>query len=154
MAEERWLYGSEALAIGFATEAPEPIKAFASIAPPPADRFRQLPDDLKAMAGIMEPAQDLAGKCPMPEPPASAPEPICAPESELLEPELANVTSLSIEQPISRETTAVLPMTVETTDNLEATRLEERDRVKALRGMAKSHNLPGDFVDHLIELVI
>jgi HK97 family phage major capsid protein len=151
LAEERWLYGEEALALGFATEAPEPIKAFASIAPPPADRFRQLPDDLKAMAGIMEPAQDLPGECPMPELPASAPEPICAPKGELLEPELASVTSLSIEQPISRETTAVLPMTVETTDNLEATRLEERDRVKALRGMAKSHNLPGDFVDHLID---
>jgi HK97 family phage major capsid protein len=42
-------------------------------------------------------------------------------------------------------------MTVATTDNQEAGVLAERDRVRAIRGMAKMHNLPGDFVDHLID---
>ena len=152
LAEERWFYGEEAMALGFATEAPEPIKAFASIKPPPSDRFRQMPDDLKAMAGIADPTDppedpetEVSG------PPDAVPQSLGTPEPIQVEPALANVTSLTIEQPTPRETTAVLAMTVETTDNLEATRLEERDRVKALRGMAKTHNLPGDFVDHLID---
>ena len=41
-------------------------------------------------------------------------------------------------------------MTVANTDNTEAGVLAERDRTKAILGMAKSHNLSGDFVDHLI----
>jgi HK97 family phage major capsid protein len=158
--EERWLYGSEALALGFATEAPEPIKAFASIKPPPSDRFRQMPDDLKAMAGIsVEVSVEITDPTDPPEdpelevsgPPDAVLQLLGAPEPAMAEPALASMTSLSIEQPTPRETAAVLAMTVQTPDNLEATRLEERDRVKALRGMAKTHNLAGDFVDHLID---
>lgn len=156
LTEERWLYGEEAKALGFATEAPEPIKAFASIAPPPADRFRQIPDDLKAMAGI---SVEVSVEITDPADPADSPEDpeleVSGPPDAVLElmaktadPIPATMTSLSTEQPTPP--TAALTMTVQTPD-LEATRLEERDRVKAIRGMAKKHNLPGDLVDHLID---
>jgi HK97 family phage major capsid protein len=153
LTEERWMYGEEAVALGFATEAPEPIKAFASIAPPPADRFRQIPDDLKAMAGISveAPAEivDPADSPEDPKPKVTAADPTAALESvaRAMNPAPLTMTSLSTEQPTPQ--TAALPMTVQTPD-LEAIRLEERDRVKAIRGMAQIHNLPGDLVDHLI----
>jgi HK97 family phage major capsid protein len=41
-------------------------------------------------------------------------------------------------------------MTAET-DIREAAQRDERERVSAIRGLAKAHNLPGDFVDHLID---
>ena len=158
--EERWMYGEEALSLGFATETSQPIAAFASIKPPPTDRFKQMPSDLKAMAGIsVEVCVEITDPTDTPKdpelevsgPPDAVLQLLATSEPAIVDPALANVTSLLTEQPKSRETTAVLPMTVETTDNLEATRLEERDRVKAVRGMAKTHNLPGDFVDHLID---
>lgn len=159
--EEKWLYGSEALSLGFATEVSEPIAAFASIAPPPADRFRQMPDDLKAMAGIKggmaEPEQVAvfgnddkeafiplaADRIPV-APPTDAPEPVAS------APALAEMISLEPEQPVSREPIAALSMTVAATENQDPVALE-RDRIKAIRAMAKMHNLPGDFVDHLTD---
>jgi HK97 family phage major capsid protein len=151
LAEEKWLYGAEAMALGFATEAPEPIKAFASIAPPPADRFKQMPSDLAAMAGIPAPAPQAK-----PEPPSGyeivAPEPIHTPEPAPTASALADVTKLDPEHPAPGQNIASPPMTVsETIDNTEAARLGERERVKAIRGMAKMHNLSGDLVDHLID---
>jgi HK97 family phage major capsid protein len=168
LAEERWLYGEEALALGFATETAEPMTAFASIAPPPADRFRQMPDDLKAMAGITDKAKGGVVKggqvaslgddareafVPLAEIPARIPvlAPAPAPEPVGTAPALANVPSLANDNPALGQTIAALSMTVATTDNQEAGVLAERDRVKAIRGMAKMHNLPGDFVDHLID---
>jgi ATP-dependent protease ClpP protease subunit len=150
--EERWLYGEEAMALGFATEAPEPIKAFASIKPPPADRFRQIPDDLKAMAGI---SAEVSAEITHPNDPPEDPElKVSGPPDAVLElmaqtadPAPSTMTNLNTEQPTPQ--TAALPMTVQTPD-LEATRLEERDRVRAIRGMAQMHNLSGDLVDHLI----
>ena len=153
LTEERWMYGEEAVTLGFATEAPESIKAFASIAPPPADRFRQIPDDLKAMAGISveAPAEitDPTDSPEDPEPEASGPpDAVLELMAKTTDPAPSTMTSLSTEQPTPQA--ATLPMTVQTPD-LEATRLEERDRVKAIRGMAQMHNLPGDLVDHLID---
>jgi HK97 family phage major capsid protein len=152
LAEERWMYGEEAMALGFATEAPEPIKAFASVAPPPADRFRQIPDDLKAMAGIsVEASVEITDPADQPEDPepgiSGPPDAVLELMTQNTDPVLPTMTSLSAEQPTP---TADLLMTVQTPD-LEATRLEERDRVKAIRGMAQMHNLPGDLVDHLID---
>jgi HK97 family phage major capsid protein len=153
LAEERWMYGEEAMALGFATEAPEPIKAFASIAPPPADRFRQIPDDLKAMAGIsVEVSVEITDPADPPEDPelevSGPPDAVLELMAQAADPTSSTMTSLSTEQPTPQ--TAALPMTVQTPD-LEATRLEERDRVKAIRGMAQMHKLPGDLVDHLID---
>jgi HK97 family phage major capsid protein len=152
LTEERWMYGEEAVALGFATEVPEPIKAFASIAPPPADRFRQIPDDLKAMAGIKggaagpEQVAVFGNYTAVNDQEAYVPPPDGKPPAA--DPTQSTMTSLSTEQPTPQA--AALPMTVQTPD-LEATRLEERDRVKAIRGMAQMHNLPGDLVDHLID---
>lgn len=140
LAEEKWLYGAEAMALGLATEAPEPIAAFASIAPPPADRFSNMPEAIKAMAGIAP--EPIAA--PEPEP-AHSPEPVAA------VPEPASVTNIVTEAPIPRESIAALPMTVQATDNQEAGVLGERDRIKAIKGMAKTHKLDGDLVDHLID---
>ena len=153
LTEERWMYGEEAVALGFATEAPEPIKAFASIAPPPADRFRQIPADLKAMAGIsVEVSVEITDPTDPPEDPelevSGPPDAVLELMTQAADPAPSTMTSLSTEQPTPQ--TAALPMTVQTPD-LEATRLEERDRVKAIRGMAQMHNLPGDLVDHLID---
>jgi HK97 family phage major capsid protein len=153
LTEERWMYGEEAMALGFATEAPEPIKAFASIAPPPADRFRQIPDDLKAMAGIsVEVSVEITDPTDPPKDPelevSGPPDAVLQLMAQTMNPTPSAMTSLSTEQPTPL--TAALKMTVQTPD-LEATRLEERDRVKAIRGMAQMHKLPGDLVDHLID---
>ena len=153
LTEERWMYGEEAMVLGFATEAPEPIKAFASIAPPPADRFRQIPADLKAMAGIsVEVSVEITDPTDSPEDPelevSGPPDAVLELMAKTADPTPSTMTSLSTEQPTPQ--TAALLMTVQTPD-LEATRLEERDRVKAIRGMAQMHNLPGDLVDHLID---
>jgi HK97 family phage major capsid protein len=151
LTEERWMYGEEAMALGFATEAPEPIKAFASIAPPPADRFRQIPDDLKAMAGIsVEVCVEITDPADQPEDPeleiSGPPDAVLELMTQNTDPTQSTMTSLSAEQPTP---TAALPMTAQTLDK-EATVLEERDRVNSILGMAKMHNLPGDLVDHLI----
>ncbi len=152
--EERWIYGEEAAALGFATAAPEAIKAFASIKPPPSGRFKQMPDDLKAMAGIpapkaAEPPADWEIATPEP---ASAPAQAHTPEPIATASALAGVTSLEPEHPALGQTIAPLPMTVsDSIDNTEAARLGERERAKAIRGMAATHKLDGDFVDHLID---
>lgn len=152
LTEERWMYGEEAKALGFATEAPEPIKAFANIKPPPADRFRQIPDDLKAMAGIgVEVSAEITDPADSPKDPelevSGPPDAALELMTQAADPAPSTMTSLSTEQPTP---TAALPMTVQAPEK-EATALGERDRVQAILGMAKMHNLPGDLVDHLID---
>lgn len=157
--EERWLYGQEAMALGFATEAPEPLKAFASIKPPPADRFSNMPEAIKAMAGItVEPAVEV----PEPEPeqpaeleikvtPAATPQGTGTSEPQSSDPALANVTSINPNTIApGGQPAAPLSMTAET-EIREAAQRDERERVSAIRGLAKRHDLPGDFVDHLID---
>jgi HK97 family phage major capsid protein len=152
--EERWMYGQEAMALGFATEAPEPIKAFASIAPPPADRFRQIPDDLKAMAGI---SVEVSVEITDPADPADSPEDpeleVSGPPDAVLElmaktadPIPATMTSLSTEQPTPP--TAALPMTVETTQADAA--LAERERIQSIQGMVAAKGLPDEFALELV----
>jgi HK97 family phage major capsid protein len=148
LAEERWMYGEEAVALGFATEAPEPIKAFASIAPPPADRFRQIPDDLKAMAGIsVEAPAEITGPPENPEPRISKP-PDAVPGlmAKTTDPAPATMTSLGTEQPTPQ--TAALPMTVETTQADAA--LAERERIQSIQGMVAAKGLPGEFALELV----
>jgi HK97 family phage major capsid protein len=149
--EERWIYGEEALSLGFATETSKPVAAFAGIKAPPTDRFKQMPDDIKAMAGITveateEPsAPEISKACDL------AHEPIGDPKPVVLNPPLASMTSLSTEHPaIGGQLAASLSMTAET-DIREAAQRDERERVSAIRGLAKTHSLPGDFVDHLID---
>lgn len=160
--DEAWIYGLEAVDLGFATEAPEPLKAFASIKPPPSDRFRQMPDDLRALAGIQAPEAavkvevnvEVTDPSDPPEAPESEELEISGPPDAVLEllakSEPENMTSLSTEHiapgghPVAR-----LSMT-ETSEIREAARREERERAAAIRGMAAKHNLPGDFVDHLL----
>ena len=148
LSEERWFYGEEAVSLGFATETSAPIAAFASIAPPPADRFSKMPEAIKALAGITP--EPIVTPEPEPEPAEVATEPVQAPEPAAATPAPASVISIVTEEPILREPIAALSMTVANTDNTEAGVLAERDRTKAILGMAKSHNLSGDFVDHLI----
>jgi HK97 family phage major capsid protein len=152
LAEERWMYGEEAMALGFATEAPEPIKAFASIAPPPADRFRQIPADLKAMAGISveAPAEivDPANPPEDPKPKVATADLTAALESvaRAINPTPPTMTSLSAEQLTSQ--TAALPMTVETTQADAA--LAERERIQSIQGMVASKGLPDEFALELV----
>jgi HK97 family phage major capsid protein len=149
--EERWMYGEEALSLGFATETSKPVAAFASIKAPPTDRFKQMPDDIKAMAGITVEATEEPSAPEISEAPDLAPEPIGDPEPEVLNPPLASMTSLSTEHPaIGGQLAASLSMTAET-DIREAAQRDERERVSAIRGLAKTHSLPGEFVDHLID---
>lgn len=143
LTEERWIYGEEAVTLGFATEAPEPLKAFASIAPPPADRFRQMPDDLRAMAGIEAPQAAIEPE-PDPEPlPVEDPAPTAEPEQP------KTVTNLSSEH-IAPGGLPVAPLSMTETEIREAARREERELAASIRGMAQKHNLSGDFTDHLL----
>lgn len=139
--DEAWIYGLQAVDLGFATEAPEPLKAFASVAPPPADRFRQMPDDLRAMAGIEAPQA-----APEPEPdPKLLPVEEPAPEPE----QPKTVISLSSEH-IAPGGLPVAPLSMTETEIREAARREERELAASIRGMAQKHNLSGDFTDHLL----
>jgi len=158
--EERWMYGEEALSLGFATETSKPVAAFASVKAPPTDRFKQMPDDIKAMAGIsVEVCVEITDPTDPPEdpelevsgPPDAVLQLLGAPELVGIDPALPNVTSLSTEHPaIGGQPAASLSMTAET-DIREAAQRDERERVSAIRGLAKTHSLPGDFVDHLID---
>lgn len=151
LAEERWMYGEEAVALGFATEAPEPIKAFASIAPPPADRFRQIPNDLKAMAGIsVEASAEIADPTDFPEDPelevSGPPDVVLELMAKTADRTPSTMTSLSTEQPTPQ--TATLPMTVETTQADAA--LAERERIQSIQGMVATKGLPEDFARELV----
>lgn len=147
LSEEKWLYGQQAMTLGFATEAPAPIAAFASIAPPPADRFSRMPDDLKAMAGITPEAI---------EPPTTQaiapPEPLHAPEPPAADPALANTLSIESEESAISGTPAIaITQMTDHTNGTETALRAERERVAAIRGMARTHDLPGDLVDHLTD---
>ena len=133
MAEERWIYGEEAVVLGFATKVSSAVTAFASISPPPADRFKQMPAALRTLAGIPEPP--AAPATPEPARPA---EPIPEPEP---------VTILTTELP-STPPPPALSMTVETSQ-ADAV-LAERDRIQAIQGMVATHDLPADFAHKLI----
>jgi HK97 family phage major capsid protein len=156
--EERWMYGEEALSLGFATETSKPVAAFASIKAPPTDRFKQMPDDIKAMAGItaeitteVAPAIEEPSATETSEEPDAVLEPACDLKPASVDAAIASVTSLSTEHPaIGGQLAASLSMTAET-DIREAAQRDERERVSAIRGLAKTHSLPGDFVDHLID---
>ena len=133
MAEERWIYGEEAVVLGFATKVSSAVTAFASISPPPADRFKQMPAALRTLAGIPEPP--AAPATPEPAKPA---EPIPEPEP---------VTILTTELP-STPPPPALSMTVET-PQADAV-LAERDRIQAIQGMVAKHDLPTEFAHELI----
>ena len=133
MAEERWIYGEEAVVLGFATKVSSAVTAFASISPPPADRFKQMPAALRTLAGIPEPP--AAPATPEPAKPA---EPIPEPEP---------VTILTTELP-STPPPPALSMTVET-PQADAV-LAERDRIQAIQGMVAKHDLPTEFGHELI----
>jgi HK97 family phage major capsid protein len=154
LTEERWMFGEEAMALGFATEAPEPIKAFASIAPPPADRFHQIPADLKAMAGISAEVSveitdptDPTDSPEDPEPEVSGPpNAVLEPMAKTADPTPSTMTSLSSEQPTPQA--ATLPMTVETTQADAA--LAERERIQSIQGMVATKGLPDEFALELV----
>ena len=157
LSEERWLYGEEALSLGFATESPEPIAAFASIKPPPADRFSKMPDDLKAMAGIsVEVCMEITDPTDPPEAEEPAELEISGPPDAVLEllaksSPPANMTSIKSEPNAISGATAAHPPMTDTIQIQEDARRDERERTAAIRGLAKAHNLSGDFVDHLID---
>jgi len=136
LSEERWIYGEEAVALGFATKVSSAVTAFASISPPPADRFKQMPAALRTLAGIPEPPAVPAPVEPVE--PAKPAEPIPGPEP---------ATILTTELP-STPPPPVLSMTVE---NPQAdARLEERERIQAIQGMVAKHDLPTEFAHELI----
>ena len=133
MTEERWIYGEEAVALGFATRVSPAATAFASISPPPADRFKQMPAALRTLAGIPEPPAT-----PAPAEPAEPAEPIPEPEP---------VTILTTELP-STPPPPAFSMTVETPQA--DARLEERERIQSIQGMVAKHDLPTEFALELI----
>jgi hypothetical protein len=156
--EERWIYGEEAVSLGFATEAGDPIPAFASIKAPPTDRFKRMPDDIKAMAGVcVEICVEVTDPGAPAEPPDAPEMEISGPPDAVLQllspanPVAKKVTSLNTEDPITGGKSPALPMPAEANTIKEAAQLEERERISSIRGLAKRHGLPGDFVDHLID---
>ena len=154
--EERWLYGSEAKALGFATDTAPAMEVFASAAPIPQGRFKNVPAELKAMLGEAPQAGVSVEVSVEVTDPNDPPEPAEPEELEISGPPdavigLLGVNNLSTEQPIAGgQQTAPLSMT-ETTEIQAAAALSERERVAAIRGLAKAHSLPESMTDELID---
>lgn len=156
MQEERWLYGSDAKALGFATDTSPAMEVFASAAPIPQGRFKNMPAELKAMLGEAPQAGvcvEVSVEVTDPNDPPEAPE---AEELEISGPpdaviQLLGVNNLSSEQPIAGGVQSAPPSMIETSDIQAAAALSERERVAAIRGLAKTHNLPESLTDELID---
>ena len=151
--QERWIYGEEAASLGFATETGAQMQAFASIAPIPQGRFKSVPDDLKALLGEEKPQAGISVEvCVEVTDPTDPPEPeeleVSGPPDAVIE--LLGVNSLSPVNPAASGDPAALTMTAEN-DIKAAAALAERERVAAIRGLAKSHNLPESITDELID---
>ncbi len=155
--EERWLYGSEAKALGFATDTAPQMQAMAMAPVPlPEGRFKRMPADLKALVGATPQAGvNVEALIEVTEPTdaSASPEPeeleISGPPEAVIE--LLSMNSLASENPSSGgQPAAPLSMTADT-DLVAAAALAERERVAAIRGLAKAHSLPESMADELID---
>ena len=129
--EESWLYGEDAFALGLITEVSEPAMAMASARKIPDQVFAKLPAELQGL--IHQPVAKVVSD-PEPEP----------------------VNSIETVNPAKAESTPAAPVPPVTTmtevnEAAAAATSAERDRVKAITGMAKTHSLPDTFRDELIE---
>lgn len=155
LAEERWLYGAEAKALGFATDTAPAMEVFASAAPIPQGRFKNMPAELKAMLGEAPQAGvsvEVSVEVTEPtDPPETEPEEleISGPPDAVIG--LLGVNNLSTEQPIAGGTPAAPLSMSETNEIKAAAALSERERVAAIRGLAKAHSLPESMTDELID---
>lgn len=155
--EERWLYGSEAKALGFATDTAPQMQAMAMAPlPVPEGRFQRMPEELEAMLGAapkagvsVEVSVEITDPTDPPEPEEPEELEISGPPDAVIE--LLGVNSLSTDNPSAGGEPAVsLSMTAET-ELKAAAALAERERVAAIRGLAKAHSLPESMTDELID---
>jgi len=153
--EERWIYGNEAKALGFATDTAPEMQVMA-LAPIPQGRFQHMPDDLKAMLGEATPKVSASVEVSVEitdptDPPETKPEELEISGTPNAVIELPTMNSLSSENlSLGGQPTAPLSMTAET-DLKAAAALAERERVAAIRGLAKAHSLPESMTDELID---
>ena len=152
--QERWIYGEEAKSLGFATDVGAEMQAMASVAQVPEKLLANMPADLRALVGATAPQAGVSVEvCVEIKDPNDPPE---AEELEISGPpdsviELLNMNSLSTVTPAAGgDIAAPLSMTAEN-DIKAAAALAERERVAAIRGLAKAHSLPESITDELIE---
>jgi HK97 family phage major capsid protein len=135
--EESWLYGEDAFALGLVTEVTEPIAAMASARAVPASVFAKIPDDLRSL--IQQPVVLSKSE--------AAPAVVDACEPEL-------VDSIEPENPAevapAMAASPVITMT-EINEAAVAAQSSERERVKAIRGLMKQHEMPETLCDEMIE---
>jgi len=125
LSQEAWLYGEDAMALGLATEVAEPIMAMATGPCIGDDRATRIPENLMALAPIRRPA-----------------------------PRAEKITNLTDENNAEcGQPAAPSAMTVEiptTNDAAAAARQSERERMSAIRGLCKRHEMTEEFTETLL----